>query len=78
MRYAIFALFTKPSDDKNVYQLRQESVIIFVNMVWEIRTRILSSRDPEPFCNGMTILAMYRAALRRHLSRIYPDDNLTF
>ena len=78
IRYAIFALFTKPSDDKNVYQLRQESVIIFFHMVWEIRTRILSSRDPEPFCNGMTILAMYRSALRRHLSRIYPDGNVTF
>ena len=78
IRYAIFALFTETNDDENINRLRQESIIIFVNLVWEIRSRILSSHSSEPYCNGQTILALYRSALRRHLGEIYPDGNITF
>ena len=77
MRFAIFALFIADSDNKDVYLLRLESVIIFVNLVWKLRTIILSKGNAEPYCNGQTILAMYRSALRKHLSEMYPDGTIT-
>ena len=78
MRFAIFALFVADSDNNEVYLLRIESIVIFVNMIWKLRTIILSKGNADHYYNGQTILAMYRSALRKHLNEMYPDGIMNF
>lgn len=78
MRFAVFALFVADSENDDVYLLRIESIIIFVNMIWKLRTIILSKGNADHYFNGQTILAMYRSALRKHLSETYPDGIMNF
>ena len=77
VRYAIFALYTKADNDEEIHRLRQESIIIFVNTIWRIRTNILSSGNQGQYTEQL-ILTEYKAALRRHLRNIFPETDYNF
>ena len=74
VRHAIFALYTEPDDEEELHRLRQESIIIYVNTIWNIRSKILSSGIQELY-NEQFILSIYKTAFMNHLRNIFPEND---
>ena len=74
VRHAYFALYTEPDEEEELHRLRQESIIIYVNTIWNIRYKILSSGIQDLY-DEQFILSIYKTAFMNHLRNIFPGNN---